>query len=327
MPKSEIEIVKYPKVKHVKMLVNSIYSKEDHLHNDFELFLVLKNNGLAKIDGKTMDLHEGDIFLINSGDVHSYQAAKLVGHNITPKDMASVNPPLFLFVQISNHFIREYFPQIRTTVFKSGNLATWMPEEKIAEMRKLLIDAAYDYFSENDNEATLNVLSNLSKVLAYLYKYVEHEIINEGQKQKMKIKNARLERIISYIDENFDSQIRLQDLADMENLSVTHFSHLFSSSFGVTFQEFVNLKRTEQCIRLMENKEKTLLEISYESGFSDPKYMNKMLLKVYGCTPKEYRKSLAVGNIEQSIEMGEFENIYSDSQAYNVISDIRNNKE
>ena len=64
MPKSEIEIVKYPKVKHVKMLVNSIYSKEDHLHNDFELFLVLKNNGLAKIDGKVNEVSEGDIFLI-----------------------------------------------------------------------------------------------------------------------------------------------------------------------------------------------------------------------------------------------------------------------
>ena len=228
MPKSEIEIVKYPKVKHVKMLVNSIYSKEDHLHNDFELFLVLKNNGLAKIDGKVNEVSEGDIFLINSGDVHSYQAAKLVGHNITPKDKSSVNPPLFLFIQISNHFIREYFPQIRTTVFKSGNLANWMPQERIAEIRNLLIDSAYDYFSDKDNEVTLNILSNLAKVLSYLYQNVEHEIINEGQKQKIKIKNARLERIISYIDENFDSQIRLQDLADMENLSVTHFSHLFA---------------------------------------------------------------------------------------------------
>ena len=326
MPKSEIEIVKYPKVKHVKMLVNSIYSKEDHLHNDFELFLVLKNNGLAKIDGKVNEVREGDIFLINSGDVHSYQAAKLVGHNITPKDKSSVNPPLFLFIQISNHFIREYFPQIRTTVFKSGNLANWMPQERIAEIRNLLIDSAYDYFSDKDNEVTLNILSNLAKVLSYLYQNVEHEIINEGQKQKIKIKNARLERIISYIDENFDSQIRLQDLADMENLSVTHFSHLFSSSFGVTFQEFVNLKRTEQCIRLMANKEKTLLEISYESGFSDPKYMNKMLLKVYGCTPKEYRKSLADRNLEQNIDMGEFENIYTDAQAFQVISEIKNNK-
>ena len=323
MSKSEIEIVKYPKVKHVKMLVNSIYYKEDHLHNDFELFLVLKNSGSCKIDGKAMPIKEGDIVLINSGEVHSYVASTPEGQGAFPKDKKNGNFPLFLFVQVSNHFIREYFPQIRTTVFKSCKVSDYIPEEQLRKIRHVLLEAALSYFSESQYY-TLSVVADLSYVLSLLYKYVPHEIVNEGQKQKLKIKNARLERIISYIDENFDTQIRLQDLANMENLSVTHFSHLFSSSFGVTFQEFVNLKRTEQCIRLMANKEKTLLEISYESGFSDPKYMNKMMLKIYGCTPKEYRKSLMDGNIQENVEMGESENIFNDQQALKALQEIKN---
>ena len=51
-----------------------------------------------------------------------------------------------------------------------------------------------------------------------------------------------------------------------------------------------NLKRLENAIRLMKNSQKNLLEISYESGFSDPKYMSKMFLKKFNCTPKQYRK-------------------------------------
>ena len=71
MNKNEIEIVKYPKIKHIKMFVNEIKSVENHIHNDFEIFVVLKNIGVARINSKLYELKKGDIFFINSSDVHS----------------------------------------------------------------------------------------------------------------------------------------------------------------------------------------------------------------------------------------------------------------
>lgn len=323
MPKSELEIIKYPKIKHIKMLVNKIQSVEDHIHNDFEFFLILKGKGKAKIDSRTFDLSEGDIFFINSGDVHSYSS--LMANNKNAINDGPVVPPTFLFVQISNHYIRDYFPQIRTTIFKSGSLKEVLSEEEYRSVVAGLVDAGIAYFSEH-TYYQLDIMADISKALALTYKRLEHEIINEGQKQKVKRKNARLERIISYIDANFDTQIRLEDLANMENLSVTHFSHLFSSSFGVTFQEFVNLKRMEQCIRLMSNTEKTLLEISYESGFSDSKYMNKMFLKKFGCTPKEYRKNMDLHSKEYEVQIGKFETIFNDSMSLKYLEDFKTQK-
>ena len=319
MAKSELEIVKYPKIKHVKMLVNKIQSVEDHIHNDFEFFLVLKGKGRAKIDARNYEVEEGDIYFINSGDVHSYSA---LPSNRNVEGVQPVVPPTFLFVQVSNHFIRDYFPQIRTTIFKSGNLKEVLTRLEYKMVSTMLVDAAIAYFSEYENYQ-LDLIADVAKVLSLTYRRLEHEIINEGQKQKVKRKNARLERIISYIDANFDTQIRLEDLANMENLSVTHFSHLFSSSFGVTFQEFVNLKRMEQCIRLMPNKEKTLLEISYESGFSDPKYMNRMFIKHFGYTPKEYRKRLGMEQKEISQITREFETIYSLSESIGALEEYQ----
>ena len=322
MAKSELEIVKYPKIKHIKMLVNKIQSVEDHIHNDFEFFLVLKGRGRAKIDARNYELEEGDVYFINSGDVHSYSA---LPSNRNLDGTQPVVPPTFLFTQVSNHFIRDYFPQIRTTIFKSGNLKEVLTKLEYKMVTTMLVDAAIAYFSEYENYQ-LDLIADVAKVLSITYRRLEHEIINEGQKQKVKRKNARLERIISYIDANFDTQIRLEDLANMENLSVTHFSHLFSSSFGVTFQEFVNLKRMEQCIRLMSNNEKTLLEISYESGFSDPKYMNKMFLKKFGCTPKEYRKNLDVRNSDFEIQIGKFETIFNDTMSLKYLREFKTQK-
>ena len=141
---------------------------------------------------------------------------------------------------------------------------------------------------------------------------------------KIKKKNNRLERIISYIDENFDTQIRLEDITARENISVTHFSHLFTATFGMTFQEFISVKRMEQCIRLMSNKEKTLMEICYESGFSDPKYMNKVFIKKYGCTPKEYRRKYL--NCSENVleSAGKLEHIFKDFDSLKAVKDFKN---
>lgn len=318
MKQLDVELIRYEKLKHVKFLVNRIQFRKEHIHNEFEIFIVLKGSGIAKIKNKSYSLKEGDIFLINSGEVHSYMRDPLYTLDVEDTD----DVPLFLFVQISNHCLREYFPQIRTTIFNSCNLRDYLSDEEANSMINLLVQSAKIYFME-EPLYQLNVLSNIAKVLVSCYKEVPHEIISEAQKTNLKQKNLRVERIISYIDANFETQIRLQDLAEQENLSPTHFSHLFTSLFGVTFQNYVNIKRMEQCIRLMPNKEKTLLEISYESGFSDPKYMNRMFIKHFGYTPKEYRKRLGKEQKEISQITREFETIYSLSESIGALEEYQ----
>lgn len=317
MKQLDVELIRYEKLKHVKFLVNRIQFRKEHIHNEFEIFIVLRGGGIAKIKNKSYTLKAGDVYLINSGEVHSYMRDPL--YSLDMDDMSDA--PLFLFAQISNHCLREYFPQIRTTIFNSCNLRDYLNEEEVNSLVKLLVKSAKIYFTE-EPLYQLNILSNVAKALTYCYSKVPHEIISETQKTNLKQKNLRVERIISYIDANFETQIRLQDLAEQENLSPTHFSHLFTSLFGVTFQNYVNIKRMEQCIRLMPNKEKTLLEISYESGFSDPKYMNRMFIKHFGYTPKEYRKRLGMEQKEISPIAREFENIYSVSDAISALDEF-----
>ena len=314
MKQLDIELIRYEKLKHVKFLVNRIQFRKEHIHNEFEIFIVLKGSGIAKIKNKSYTLKAGDAYLINSGEVHSYMRDPL--YTLDKEDVDDV--PLFLFVQISNHCLREYFPQIRTTVFNSCNLRDYLSEEELKDVVNSLVASARTYFIE-EPLYQLTILSNVARVLTTCYKKVPHEIISEAQKSSLKQKNLRVERIISYIDANFETQIRLQDLAEQENLSPTHFSHLFTSLFGVTFQNYVNIKRMEQCIRLMPNKEKTLLEISYESGFSDPKYMNRMFIKHFGYTPKEYRRRMGAEQVEVKQVIHETETIYSVTDSINAL--------
>lgn len=317
MEESKIEIVKYQKVKHIKVFVNKINYVENHIHNDIEIFIVLSGKVSIKLNAFEQKLSVSDMFLINSSDVHSLSS-------YADEDGKLFEDSTSLFIQISNHFAREYFPKIRTLVFESLNLKNVLKKEDYQEMLSLLILTAVDYFSETDY-FELDVVSNVSKVLTILLKNVNHEIINEVQKIRIQKQQRRLERIISYIDDNFDSKIKLEDIAFKENLSLTYLSHLFSENFGMSFQEFINVKRMEQCIRLMANKEKTLLEIALESGFSDSKYMNKVFLDKLGCTPKEYRKKYSFYVEDSQIKTSKLEVIYDDVISLQKVKEFAEN--
>ena len=114
MKQLDIELIRYEKLKHVKFLVNRIQQRKEHIHNEFEIFVVLKGEGIAKIKSHTYDIKEGDVYLINSGEVHSY--ARNPNSNIII-DRNDDSSPLFLFAQISNHCLRE---QVESQMRKGG---------------------------------------------------------------------------------------------------------------------------------------------------------------------------------------------------------------
>ena len=71
-----------------------------------------------------------------------------------------------------------------------------------------------------------------------------------------------MNRISSYIDENYLFPIRLKELAQME-----------------------------QALRLAADKNLSLAELSDRSGFSNPQYLNKAFREKFGYSFREYKKS------------------------------------
>ena len=67
MKQLDVELIRYEKLKHVKFLVNRIQFRKEHIHNEYEIFIVIEGSGIANIKNKSYSLKEGDIFLINAG--------------------------------------------------------------------------------------------------------------------------------------------------------------------------------------------------------------------------------------------------------------------
>ncbi len=95
-------------------------------------------------------------------------------------------------------------------------------------------------------------------------------------------KMARLSRITEYIDTNYSEKITLDELAKSENVTKTYLSHFIHDNLNMTFQEYVSSVRFERALKLIRSTSMCLTDISVVSGFSDVKYLSKMLEKHFG---------------------------------------------
>ena len=86
-----------------------------------------------------------------------------------------------------------------------------------------------------------------------------------------------------------NADIRIEDLAEAVNLGRTVFYGKIKSITGMSPIDFVHHIRIERAEELIANSNYPISQISYLTGFSDPKYFSRCFKKDTGMTPSEYR--------------------------------------
>ncbi len=97
-------------------------------------------------------------------------------------------------------------------------------------------------------------------------------------------------RIIDYMELNYRKDISLDDIADHIGLSKEHICRLFKRNMNETVIEDLTKIRIFHAARmLLQEPDKTALEIGMECGFPSPSYFSKVFKKLHGMTPNMYR--------------------------------------
>ena len=96
---------------------------------------------------------------------------------------------------------------------------------------------------------------------------------------------------LDYIDENFDTEISVKQLAEMCNFSESRFYHVFKEVTGmspITYKHKVAISRAQ--LYLGSEHEYTVEEVSDKCGFSSSIYFRRIFKKITGKSPREYKK-------------------------------------
>ena len=100
--------------------------------------------------------------------------------------------------------------------------------------------------------------------------------------------------ITEYIDAHAGEPIKVEDLADMCNMSYSYFAKNFKQYYGRSCKEYIEFIRVSKAEDMLLFTDFDLSYISQETGFSDSSHLIKIFKKWKGVTPKQFKKQHAV---------------------------------
>ncbi|PTN10139.1 AraC family transcriptional regulator [Mangrovibacterium marinum] len=105
------------------------------------------------------------------------------------------------------------------------------------------------------------------------------------------LNSEKIKKVYNYVQANYNKKIKLEEVANLVDLSVVSFSRLIKQRTGKTFVDFLNELRLGFATRLLIESNKTITEICYECGFNNISNFNRIFKKSQGCTPSEFREN------------------------------------
>lgn len=102
-----------------------------------------------------------------------------------------------------------------------------------------------------------------------------------------------ISEIVSYIEQHYQSNIALQDIAAHFYVSREYVSRKFKQTFGINFSDYLAQYRIDKAKLLMSNPHLKLQDVAEMVGFRDVKYFSKVFKKQEGLSPREYKESKA----------------------------------
>lgn len=135
---------------------------------------------------------------------------------------------------------------------------------------------------------------NCKKISEYFLKPVRKEVLIETlnkylEKREENYLSGELKEAIEYIEDNFQKDIALNDVAAYVNLTASYVSRLFKKKLGVNFNRYLAERKIKEAKKMLMEEENNINEIAFLVGYNEPNYFCKVFKKLEGVTPSAYR--------------------------------------
>lgn len=117
---------------------------------------------------------------------------------------------------------------------------------------------------------------------------INRVIYDEEHKESGPDELSLFQNILSYVENNLEDVLSLEDIAGQFFVSKYYVAHLFKDTLGISLHQYIIKKRLDECRNAITSGES--ITSSYERfGFRDYSSFFKAFRKEYGMSPKEYQ--------------------------------------
>jgi AraC family transcriptional regulator len=102
----------------------------------------------------------------------------------------------------------------------------------------------------------------------------------------------RLKQVISYIEDNLESDLSLAEIAVVAGISVSHLKTLFRQSTGTPVHQYVLRRRVERAKLLLQDRTLSIAQVAFAAGFAHQSHLARHMRRILGMTPAAARRDL-----------------------------------
>ena len=121
-------------------------------------------------------------------------------------------------------------------------------------------------------------------------KYTEKGVRAQGYSGGVPIRQLR--KVQDFVVEHLAEEISIERLAELVDLSSSHFAHVFKQTTGMTPLQFVTRERITRAQQMIRETKRSLIDVGLEIGYTSPSHFAQVFRRVVGVTPTEFRSSL-----------------------------------
>lgn len=255
------------------------YYPEASFHNrarvkgcpQYILIHCVKGKGWYELFNKRHEVKPNQFFIIPANTKHQYGA--------------DINTPWTIYwVHFTGELAAFYFKLL-------ANQKTHAPVNVIlnASRQMLFYDIIQHLELMNNTE---NILYGNGCLYAYLASFQTSE-------RKISVNdNDVIQQSITYMKENLDKNLRLNDVCQILHISPAHLSSLFRKRMKYSpMHLFTSLKIQKACQMLMDSNQ-NVKTIAYSLGYEDQYHFSRVFKNIMGVSPKSFKQGQSSVGVE-----------------------------
>ena len=173
--------------------------------------------------------------------------------------------------------------EIVTTAGLSLNHPVYHASPK--ELRNQMMEEML-YLSHHPEESPFHLIGHLYLFLDYFMRSAATVHV----KQNGSIRNFYIKEALSFIEQNFQNDISVEDIAAFCNLNRSYFGKIFRDAVGKSPQEFLISYRMTKAAELLKLTELSINDISNAVGYPNQLHFSRAFKKTYGIPPRQWRQ-------------------------------------
>ena len=137
----------------------------------------------------------------------------------------------------------------------------------------------------------LAIRTYLKMILVHLVNYYWEDAESRSSLDRQRASVRRIEPILEHIREHYEEPIRVNEAARLCAMSTCCFMNLFREVTGQSFIAYLNRFRVLRAQNLLVSSDKSISEVSEETGFCNQSYFGVIFRRNTGMTPHAWRQN------------------------------------